>query len=85
MIILGSISISETVDVTPNTNRMFMIFDPIMLPILSSDWPFRAAVTEATISGILVPNATTVRPITCSLILKLRAKSEAPLIKRPAP
>ena len=50
-----------------------MIFEPIKFPILRSDYPFRAAVTDATISGTLVPNATTVIPMTCSLILKFFA------------
>ena len=44
------------------------IFEPTILPIAISAFPFLAAVTEATNSGSDVPKATIVKPINFSLI-----------------
>ena len=50
-------------ELVPITNKILKIFDPTMLPIAISQFPFFAAVTEVTSSGSDVPNATIVRPI----------------------
>lgn len=47
----------------PNITRIFMIFDPTTFPIAISEFPLLAAMIDVTSSGILVPIATTVRPM----------------------
>ena len=51
----------------PRTKRILKILLPTMLPTAISALPRSAAFVLVTSSGRLVPNATTVRPITLSL------------------
>ena len=71
--------------VAPNTRKMFKMLDPTRLPMLNAPFPRNAAVKEATISGTLVPNATTVTPTTWVLMPQLRAMSCAPAMKASEP
>ena len=48
----------------PSTNKILNTFEPITLPNAISTSFLRAATIEVTNSGKLVPNATTVKPIT---------------------
>ena len=58
------------------------IFDPIMLPMIKSTFPFLADCILAANSGKLVPRATSVSPITYEVIPKNSAISVAPVMKR---
>jgi hypothetical protein len=50
--------------VIPNIKAMLLIFEPITFPIAISLFPSSAEPTLTTNSGLLVPNATTVKPTT---------------------
>jgi len=56
-----------------------MIFEPITFPTAISAFPRRAAIKEVTISGVLVPIATIVRPIIASESHAIFARSTAPV------
>ena len=71
--------------VTPNTEAILKILDPIKFPKEIAFSPFIAAITEAANSGTLVPIAIMVIEITPSLTPMLSAMSFAPSTKKPAP
>ena len=50
--------------VTPKTKTIFIILDPMILPMIMSVSPCLAAVRDAASSGSEVPSATIVIPIT---------------------
>jgi len=58
---------------SPRIPRMLKTFDPITFPIAISECLRMAATTEVASSGVLVPAATIVRPITASLIFNICA------------
>lgn len=62
----------------PNMTNIFIIEEPTTFPIAISGFPRRAAITDVTISGALVPIATIVRPMIDSDTIKVRAMSTAP-------
>ena len=68
-----------------NTNVIFAIFDPIMLPIAMLDSFIRLAFKLTTSSGKLVPKEIKVRPIIYLGIPKERANSLPCLIIKSAP
>ena len=70
---------------TPITHSMLNMFEPITLPMEISICFLNAAATDAASSGRLVPTATTVRPITCSLTPSIDAISDAPRTSWSAP
>ena len=69
----------------PNTKNTLKRLEPITLPTAISGFFFRAATTEVANSGSEVPPATKVKPMTDSLIPKLRAMPEAPSTKHCPP
>ncbi len=69
----------------PKIRRMFAILLPIMFPIAISAEPASADCRETTSSGVEVPNATIVSPITRSDIPKRLAIEPAPSTKKSAP
>ena len=64
---------------------MFAMLEPTTLPSAIPELPLSEAVTVTTSSGRLVPNATTVSPITAGAIPKERARAEDPFTKSAAP
>lgn len=76
---------SATVPVIPKTSRILKILLPTTFPIAISDCFFNDAITEVTISGADVPNATIVRPITASETPNEDAIDFAELTKSSAP
>ena len=69
----GSNGIGFIKPVTPNTNNMFIMFEPTMFPTAKSERFFSAATTHVTNSGKLVPNAMIVKPIMRSDMFNARA------------
>lgn len=69
----------------PTINSTLAILLPTTLPRLMSALPSRALKKLTTNSGMLVPMATIVRPITISLTSHLRATHEAPSVNLSAP
>jgi hypothetical protein len=69
----------------PKMNSELNTLLPTTLPTLISALPSRALKKLTTNSGILVPKATTVRPITISLTFQRRAMEEAPSVNLSAP
>ncbi len=65
--------------------HMFAMFEPSTFPTPSSPFPSRLAFTDANISGALVPNATTVTPMTNGLSPSLLAILAAPRMSSSAP
>jgi len=57
----------------PNTRLKLAILEPTILPTINDWWFSKAAIILTTNSGKLVPNATTVIPITILDILKILA------------
>ena len=70
---------------TPKISRLLKILLPITFPSAIPELPFSAAPVLITNSGNEVPSATIVRPITNSLILKRRARADAPFVSQSAP
>src|SRR5690606_5958748 len=70
---------------TPRMNRILKILLPTALAIANSACPEKAALTLTANSGALVPNATTVKPITSEGMPKFAAKRAAPLTNKSAP
>jgi hypothetical protein len=68
----------------PNISSILAIFDPTTLPKAIAVLPDKALVTETTSSGVDVPNATTVNPITIGLIFSFRATADAPSTSKSA-
>ena len=73
------------IDVMPRTIRILKILLPKILPIAISPCPLLAAIMEETISGRLVPIATTVIPINHSPIPKVLAMETPPDTRNFAP
>ena len=71
--------------VKPNITKILMILLPSTLVMAISVLPCPTATMFTTNSGILVPNATTVRPMTISLTPYFFAKAEAPSTRKSAP
>ena len=69
----------------PRIIRIFRILLPIMLPMVISALPFRAADMLTAASGALVPIATMVRPIIRGGIFNFAAISDAPSTNQSAP
>ncbi len=69
----------------PRINPTLAMLLPKTLPSTKSVLPFHAAVAQATISGIEVPKATTVRPITNGDTWSAAATREAPRTSHSAP
>ena len=69
----------------PRISNQLKILLPITFPSEMPELPFSAEPRLITNSGNDVPNATIVSPITNSLILKRRAKADAPSVSRLAP
>jgi hypothetical protein len=68
----------------PNISSILAMFDPTTLPKAIAVLPDKALVTETTSSGVDVPNATTVNPITIGLIFSFRATADAPSTSKSA-
>ena len=66
----------------PNTKNILKRLLPITFPIVISGFFFKAATMEVASSGSEVPPATSVSPITDSLIPRLRAIPVAPSTKK---
>ena len=71
--------------VSPRTPRMLKIFEPMIFPIEMELSFLMAAMSDAANSGILVPTATTVTPITRSETPNCSATLTAPLINNSEP
>lgn len=69
----------------PNIRPRLAMFEPITLAAAMAGEPLKAALSVAASSGALVPNATTVRPMTSGLKLNLKAKLEAKLTSNSPP
>jgi len=69
----------------PRIARMLKVLLPTTLPMATSALPLSAPLTDTAISGALVPNATTVRPITMGATPSLAAIEEAPRTSHSAP
>ena len=69
----------------PNTNTIFMIFEPIILPITKLVSPCFAAEKDAANSGNEVPSATMDMPMTREEIPRASAIPCAPFTKSVAP
>ncbi len=70
---------------TPIRSKILMILLPITLPRSMSVLPSIIEVMETASSGAPVPKATTVRPTSCLLTLKLDATEDAPSTSQSAP
>ncbi len=66
---------------TPSTPRMLMMLLPTTLPRAMLPWPRRTAPRDTASSGALVPQATTVRPITSEERPKRRATAADPFTR----
>lgn len=73
--------IGEIAAAVPKTKQVFMIFDPIILPIAISSWLWYAAIAEVASSGNDVPIDTTLSATKASEIPIAKAKPEAPSIR----
>ena len=69
----------------PSTNRILKILEPITLPSAISSSFLRAATTEVTSSGRLVPQATIVSPIRFWLSPSFAATVDAPFTTKSPP
>ena len=69
----------------PTISSVLKTLLPTTFPTLISALPSRALKKLTTNSGMLVPIATTVRPITISLTFHLRAMLDAPSVNLSAP
>ena len=71
--------------VIPTMAIVLKMFEPTMLPTARSDVPLMADISDTKNSGIDVPIATTVKPITiCGMFIRC-AKAVAPSVRRSAP
>ena len=71
--------------VTPRIMRVLNMFEPTILPIAMSAFPWNADRKLTTISGVDVPMPTIVRPITNSLIPNFFAMLDEPSTSQLAP
>ena len=78
-------AIGATMAVMPTIMRMLKMLLPTTLPIDSSALPSRAESTLTDNSGVEVPKATTVSPMTIDEIRKRLASDEAPSVRKSAP
>ena len=78
----GSLQMSAE---TPRMSRMFAMLLPTTLPMDRSVDPVAADVTDTASSGMDVPNATTVSPMTSGEMRHLPAIPAAPSTKKSAP
>ena len=78
-------AIGATMAVMPTIMRMLKMLLPTTLPIDNSALPSRAESTLTDNSGVEVPKATTVRPMTIDEIRKRLASDEAPSVRKSAP
>ena len=69
----------------PRISTVFMILLPMTFPKTISPTPFHEAIMFTTTSGIDVPKATIVMPITSEDTRILTANEEAPLTRKSAP
>ena len=79
------IDISLIINETPNTTRMFIIFEPIIFPIAKLASPLFMATKVVANSGKDVPIATIVIPIMIGGIPKISANPTAPSTKKCEP
>ena len=79
------IAMGAMVAVMPTMNNELKILDPTTLPTAKSGVPFSADIRLTQNSGILVPMATTVRPITICGIFMRSATATEPSVRRSAP
>lgn len=70
VMVIPSSRIGHTAPVAPRINRTLKTFEPRTLPMAMPLLPFLAATTLVASSGMEVPIATTVKPITASLTPK---------------
>ena len=75
----------QTIAVIPTIANELKMLLPTTLPMARSDWPLTAEIALTTNSGVEVPNATIVNPITKLEMLKRRAISDAPSVSQSAP
>ena len=80
-----SITSGQTAADRPATISRLKMFEPTTLPTAISFAPRRAAVTLTASSGMDVPNATMVRPISSGDTPSLRASADAPATNLSAP
>ena len=81
----GLMTIGATTAAHPTMSMAFMMFEPTTFPTAISGVPFRADIRLTKNSGIEVPQATMVRPITISGTPNRRAMALAPSVRRSAP
>ena len=85
MISANSVGMLRRRMVIPSTNTIFMILEPMILPIIIPVSPCLAATNDVANSGNEVPNATMDMPITNEEIPKASAIPFAPSTKNVAP
>ena len=83
--VLRVITIGATREVQPTINRILKILLPTTFPIAMSELPFIADDMLTVSSGVEVPKATMVRPITMDGILNRLAMEAAPSVSPFAP
>jgi hypothetical protein len=69
----------------PRMNSTLKMLEPTTLPTAMSELPLRPACRLTASSGELVPNATTVRPITSGEMPAIAARDEAPRTRSSPP
>ena len=85
VMMLRSIFMGITMEVTPIIISMLNMLLPTTLPTASSVEPDTADITLMASSGAEVPKATTVRPTTRSEMPMRRAMADAPSVRKLAP
>jgi len=83
--VLGLMSIGATSAVMPTIASVLKTFEPMTLPTAMSDVPFTADISDTKNSGIDVPMATTVSPMTICGTFIFCASDVAPSVRRSAP
>ena len=83
--VVSIIVIGATNADTPTMSKALKMLEPTILPTAKSDVPFNAEIKLTQNSGILVPIATIVNPITICGIFIFSATATAPSVKRSAP
>ena len=85
MIVVNSIGMLRKRMAIPNTNKIFMILEPMILPITIPVSPYLVAARDAASSGNEVPSATMDIPITREETPSASAIPVAPSTKNVAP
>lgn len=85
LIVTLVIAMGATIADTPTINRALKMFEPTMFPTAKSGVPLRADTRLTQNSGMLVPIATIVNPITICGIFSFSATATAPSVSRSAP